>query len=257
MAPLLYASYALLAGMQLATLFVTIPMSVQMMLAAPLTVYLGSMLSLSQEVAEQIEHSDALSFPVFAGATLAALFVAFKYINPALINTVLTVYFCAVGSVTVGQLLEPLLRPFIPANQRARKIIDVPLPYMERLVCTTSDVVCFIPGAIAAVWYGVTRHYLGNNLLGISFCVEGLKRMALGNYATGATLLALLFVYDIGMVFYTPLMVTVATKLEGPIKLLFPRGTGPDPITGKLSHSLLGLGEWRERRGPPHWGAWV
>lgn len=44
------------------------------------------------------------------------------------------------------------------------------------------------------------------------------------------------------MVFGTPMMVTVALKLDGPIKLLFPRGT-TDDVTCKPQFSLLGLGD--------------
>jgi len=38
-------------------------------------------------------------------------------------------------------------------------------------------------------------------------------------------------------------MVTVAKSLDGPIKILFPRSLTPDPETGKLEMSLLGLGD--------------
>lgn len=38
-------------------------------------------------------------------------------------------------------------------------------------------------------------------------------------------------------------MVTVAKSLDGPIKILFPRSIIPDPTTGKLEMSLLGLGD--------------
>ena len=67
---------------------------------------------------------------------------------------------------------------------------------------------------------------------------------------TGSLVLAGLFVYDIVMVFYTyvnlfntfvdtkssssPMMITVATKLEAPIKLVFP---------GPGRGSMLGLGD--------------
>ena len=44
------------------------------------------------------------------------------------------------------------------------------------------------------------------------------------------------------MVFGTPMMVTVALKLDGPIKLLFPRGS-TDAATCKPQFSLLGLGD--------------
>jgi hypothetical protein len=43
--------------------------------------------------------------------------------------------------------------------------------------------------------------------------------------------------------FGTEVMVTVATKLDGPIKILFPRSLVPDPKTGKIALSLLGLGD--------------
>ena len=43
--------------------------------------------------------------------------------------------------------------------------------------------------------------------------------------------------------FGTEVMVTVAKSLDGPIKILFPRSLTPDPETGKLEMSLLGLGD--------------
>jgi minor histocompatibility antigen H13 len=54
-------------------------------------------------------------------------------------------------------------------------------------------------------------------------------------------LLGLLFFYDIFFVFYTPLMVTVATTLDVPIKLLFPR---PGKLgDGSRALAMLGLGD--------------
>ena len=45
-------------------------------------------------------------------------------------------------------------------------------------------------------------------------------------------------------VFGTEVMVTVAKNLDGPIKILFPRDSlEPNPETGKLDLSLLGLGD--------------
>lgn len=43
--------------------------------------------------------------------------------------------------------------------------------------------------------------------------------------------------------FGTDVMVTVAKSLDGPIKILFPRSIIPDPETGKIDMSLLGLGD--------------
>jgi minor histocompatibility antigen H13 len=83
-----------------------------------------------------------------------------------------------------------------------------------------------------------------NNILGISFCLQGIERFSLGTYKIGAILLVGLFFYDIFWVFGTDVMVTVAKKLDGPIKILFPRGSlVPNIGTGKLELSLLGLGD--------------
>jgi len=70
------------------------------------------------------------------------------------------------------------------------------------------------------------------NLVGTSFCYTSLQLMTPGTAGIGSLLLSLLFFYDIYMVFYTPMMVTVATKLDIPIKLLFPRPRQvlPEPV---------------------------
>jgi len=58
--------------------------------------------------------------------------------------------------------------------------------------------------------------------------------MSLTTFWTGTLVLTGLFVYDIVMVFYTPMMMTVATSIDAPIKLVFP-GPGRD--------GMLGLGD--------------
>ena len=87
------------------------------------------------------------------------------------------------------------------------------------------------------------KHWTLNNVLGICFCLQGIERFSLGTYKIGAILLIGLFFYDIFWVFGTEVMVTVAKNLDGPIKLLFPRSLIPNPDTGKIELSLLGLGD--------------
>ena len=60
-------------------------------------------------------------------------------------------------------------------------------------------------------------------------------------FPTATLLLGLLFAYDIFFVFYTPLMVTVATSLDVPIKLLFPRPG--KTASGSPALAMLGLGD--------------
>ena len=62
---------------------------------------------------------------------------------------------------------------------------------------------------------------------------------SIGSFKIAAILLVGLFFYDVFWVFGTPVMVTVAKKLDGPIKLLFPRSLERNE-DGKLELSLLG-----------------
>ena len=78
-----------------------------------------------------------------------------------------------------------------------------------------------------------TPWYL-NNLSAFAFVYSALQVMTPSTAWTATLILGGLFVYDIYFVFYTPLMVTVATKLDIPAKMLFPRPEGM---------SMLGLGD--------------
>ena len=88
---------------------------------------------------------------------------------------------------------------------------------------TTHDVVCFIVALVISVWYLLQKHWIANNLLGLSFAVNGVELLHLNNIATGCILLCGLFVYDIFWVFGTNVMVTVAKSFEAPIKIVFPQ----------------------------------
>ena len=81
------------------------------------------------------------------------------------------------------------------------------------------------------------------NLMGFGFAYNVLQLMSPTTFWTGTLILSSLFFYDIYFVFFTPIMVTVATKLEIPAKLLFPRPSGPDEDPTKQALSMLGLGD--------------
>lgn len=81
------------------------------------------------------------------------------------------------------------------------------------------------------------------NLLGVSFAYNVLQVMSPSTFWTGTMILGSLFVYDIYFVFFTPLMVTVAKKLDIPAKLLFPRPSAPGEDPSQPSLAMLGLGD--------------
>ena len=98
--------------------------------------------------------------------------------------------------------------------------------------------------AIAALLYFnlIDKPWWLTNLLGFSFAYSSLQIMSPTTSWTGTMILGALFVYDIYFVFFTPVMVTVATQLDIPAKLVFPRPTRPaeDPERALF---MLGLGD--------------
>jgi minor histocompatibility antigen H13 len=72
------------------------------------------------------------------------------------------------------------------------------------------------------------------NLLAFGFCYGTIQLMSPTTFWTGSLVLMGLFVYDVVMMFYTPMMISVATKIDAPIKLVFP---------GPGRGSFLGLGD--------------
>ena len=98
--------------------------------------------------------------------------------------------------------------------------------------------------AIPAVLYFnlIDKPWWLTNLLGFGFAYSSLQIMSPTTSWTGTLILGALFFYDIYFVFFTPVMVTVATQLDIPAKLVFPRPTMPaeDP---KRAQFMLGLGD--------------
>ncbi|KAL5598337.1 hypothetical protein BROUX41_003604 [Berkeleyomyces rouxiae] len=73
------------------------------------------------------------------------------------------------------------------------------------------------------------------NTIAVCLCQMTFSILSPTTFVTGSLVLVGLFVYDIVMVFYTPLMVTVATKLDAPIKLV--------ASSASRKSSMLGLGD--------------
>ncbi|TPX18987.1 uncharacterized protein E0L32_011304 [Thyridium curvatum] len=85
-----------------------------------------------------------------------------------------------------------------------------------------------------ATYYHFTNSPTVSNMLGLGLSYGSFMVMSCTSFTVGSLVLIGLFFYDIVMVFYTPYMVTVATKLDAPIKLVF-------KAPGRAS--LLGLGD--------------
>lgn len=106
------------------------------------------------------------------------------------------------------------------------------------------DVTAAILALVAVTYFAFfAKPWWLTNLLGFSFCYGSLQVISPSTFTTGSLILASLFFYDIYFVFFTPLMVTVATKLDVPIKMVFPRPAGPNEDPNEISLAMLGLGD--------------
>lgn len=157
-------------------------------------------------------------------------------------NLLLALYFSLVGVATLTGTLAPFLKQFITSKATfGKKFEKVFLLGTVDLTLTLPELLSLPFAVIFAYYYFITKHFMMNNVLGISFCVQAIERISIGSYKIGAILLIGLFFYDIFWVFGTDVMVTVAKSFDGPIKLLFPRAFAT--LDTKAEFSLLGLGD--------------
>lgn len=133
------------------------------------------------------------------------------------------------------------LRNILAAKLRVR--IYIHKVFSTSFPVGISDVTSVFLAIISLGYFNfVDKPWWLTNILGISFAYNAMQLMSPATFWTGTMILGALFIYDIYFVFYTPLMVTVATKIDIPAKLLFPRPSGSeDPH--KQAFSMLGLGD--------------
>lgn len=92
---------------------------------------------------------------------------------------------------------------------------------------TILDYYAILLAAVLSYFHAfVAKPWQLTNFFGLAFCYGSLQLTSPSTAWTGTLLLSGLFFYDIYMVFFTPMMVHVATNLDVPIKMLFPRPDG-------------------------------
>ncbi|EAL85824.1 aspartic endopeptidase [Aspergillus fumigatus Af293] len=199
---------------------------------------------------EGLEPSDALMFPLTAGLTLGGLYLIIKWLDdPAILNKVLSFYFSQMGLFFAVAFLKDCLLVFrsflFPRRYRFAGRIWRAKQSERVFKADQQDSTQGALLALSTVGYFafVAKPWWLTNFLGFSFCYGALQFMSPSTFKTGSLILGSLFLYDIYFVFYTPLMVTVATKLDVPIKLLFPRPPAPGEAPDVVSLAMLGLGD--------------
>jgi hypothetical protein len=188
---------------------------------------------------ETLKASDAYQFPLIGSVSLFSLYLAFKFLDKDLVNLLIGGYFCVVGCFALTMTTAPAVGRVTPASFQKEHIIKLPMD--NTIEFSMAEVVAFCGAAVVCgLYFSMGRPWYLNNIIGTAFCLQGIERFSLGTYKIGAVLLIGLFFYDIFWVFGTDVMVTVAKNLDGPIKILFPRGSLElNAETGKPDLSLL------------------
>jgi minor histocompatibility antigen H13 len=227
-----------------------------MITLATFIIWYASRRSNDNKEMETMSTTDAMKFPIVGSCVLFGLFLLFKFFAKEYLNLLFSFYFLLLGFYATAVTLLPFLEFVIGAHKKGEGILTkftIPkIPFLNDEECpceiTRNEMICYVIGLIIAVWYFCTKHWLANDILGISFCIQAIEMMSLGSFKNGTILLLGLFVYDIFWVFGTGLimkegnsvMVSVAKNFDAPIKLLFPK-TFPPPDA--KSFSMLGLGD--------------
>ncbi|KAI5965384.1 uncharacterized protein KGF55_001605 [Candida pseudojiufengensis] len=95
-----------------------------------------------------------------------------------------------------------------------------------------------LPASIA-ITYFFNKNYnswIWSNFIAFTYVISGFQQFKLTNFKLAHVLLTGLFIYDIYFVFGTEIMMTVATKIDIPMKLYIPK-------IFDVGHSILGLGD--------------
>lgn len=165
---------------------------------------------------------------------LTCLYVAFKYLSKLWLNRLLNGYLSIIGTAGFARFLLFLLKktPLHNPDQCKYQIWKTQL--------TASQIACSVLAVTLTAAHLWTSHWVLSNLFGLSFAFNAISLLKLDSFLTGMLLLSGLFVYDVVMVFYTPMMVSVATDFQAPIKIVYPRSATADKPAG---FAMLGLGE--------------
>ena len=208
MSTLVFVSYVVLAAVTFAANYVSIPVHVQLLLSATLPIYIAAHNSLDMKQEESIKSNDAWKAPLVGSAALFGLYVVFTLLDPYWPSLLLRAYFMLTGVFVLQLSLQRFVDPVFKLLGVAGKTRKV--DWNEKYVLgeikfsfNNASILAMILSIAVTAWYLQTKHWWGNNIFGIAFCIQAIENVSLGQYVTGAIMLSGLFFYDIFWVFGT------------------------------------------------------
>lgn len=178
------------------------------------------------------------NYPILASISLVSINLMFTYLDANLVNMLFMFYFGLAGTNSIWFLLRAFF------NSKSRKLFT--FPYSKSLLLEfvipsepvdfcIKDIPLYLIGAAINVVYFTTKSNMANNIIAFSIAFYGVLSIRVEKFTSAAPLLWSLLLYDVFFVYQTDVMTSVATHLEGPVKLIIKiEGSG---------NSVLGLGD--------------
>lgn len=225
----------------------------------------------SSHMEERVSTGEAYMMPIMGAIALLSLYFAFKYFTEDMVQKILRVYFMAASFLAIASVFSVFLsgsarilfnstvphwrwtsardpdyhelgvvaaeededkdRLFTVVNKRDQSM-NIYYSLGEVLGAPISAAICYLQY--------VSPHWIFSNVVGGCLAISGIRTIRLDSFSTGFIMLAGLFLYDIYFVFGTEVMVTVATKVQAPVKLEVPRPVSED---SDRNMAMLGLGD--------------
>ncbi|PCH43861.1 hypothetical protein WOLCODRAFT_138641 [Wolfiporia cocos MD-104 SS10] len=203
-----------------------------------------------EEIPERLSSGDAYLFPIIGSVVLFGLYLVVKYFGKEWINWFLQWYFTVAGIGSVGKSLISLVK-YTLGSARWKQFEQTQLLLLKgpreiaSLTMRTPSWFLLPLGALPSILYSfgpstTRRSALLTDILALSFSHNALALLKIDSFKTGCVLLSGLFLYDIWWVFGTEVMVKVATTLDIPIKIVWPKSL---LFSDERGFTMLGLGD--------------
>ncbi|KAJ7045504.1 signal peptide peptidase-domain-containing protein [Mycena alexandri] len=210
----------------------------------------------AEELPDRLSSGDAYLFPIIGSATLVGMYAVVVYFGTGWINWLLGHYLAIVGVGAVWKTLIGLARYALgPTRWKSFDLLALVIrrgsgdptkrarpPLVDLSLRTPSLLLLPLALLPSALYTFHARTALLTDILALAMAHNALGLIKLDSFATGCILLTGLFFYDIWWVFGTEVMVKVATSLDVPIKLVWPKSL-PFVGGGGRGYTMLGLGD--------------
>lgn len=175
------------------------------------------------------------------------IYVLLMLLHPSWVSIPLHLYFLCVGSQTLYNYLKVKSTPY-RSDHNSKVAIR-----LFAGVLTAATALCYImhlvndggEGSVKQSFWQRQLYWVSNDAIGYTLLIKLASTIQVGKFHLVTLLYAVMILYDCFFVFASDIMVTVATKVENPMKFVFPSDLFQllaSPTTSQ-NFSIIGFGD--------------